>query len=180
MTGIIPGHFIDRPLKRGSLPKTIFALAIAMAVLVLAGCSSISVSDNGNKVKISSPELQTDISLGKAALSEIGVPLYPGAQFDEQSSATLEEQSGSGTKFMGEVDSWTNDPVSQVVAWYKTQLSGKQGFTDLSSTVSKKGEESGLFTFNEGEGTCTVSVAKDVYEHPGRTTIAATRATDLK
>lgn len=132
------------------------------------------VTEENGDISVESDEGKTTVSTTVPSEEEIGIPIYPGAKMYEDSAGSVTTTGDQGKTTYSAAVLYTDDPVSQVVAWYKDKLSGKPGLVDLSSVQG--GEEAGLFMFQSGDTLKTVTIGKDTVTHPGKTSIAVASA----
>lgn len=135
--------------RRRNVKRSVVLLLIAL--VCLAGCGGKGV-------------LTAEVSE-----EDLGVPLYPGAEMIEGASGTVttaseqEKVTWSGARLI------TDDSFSDVVAWYKGRLSGRNGFADMS--MVSKDAEIGMFTFQEGDSIKTVIINHGDGNLEGKTVI---------
>jgi hypothetical protein len=77
---------------------------------------------------------------------DLGVPLYPGATFDDSASATVV----NGTTKAVQATYWTTDPVSSVTAFYQSKLGS-------GLTVMGLGDET-ILDYGGGNNTVTIMI----------------------
>ena len=159
------------------MKKFIGVMLVAMLVVGLAalgGCGGKKTTTVTKTGEIETNEGTTTVTT--VTEKDIGVPIYPGAKMDKNSAGTVKSKNEKGVEVWSAAVLWTEDPVSEVIAWYRDELKGKPGFTDLtqglSSTVT--GEQTGLFAFQEGDAFKMVAIGAGNVDHPGKTEIAIT------
>jgi len=159
------------------MKKFIGVMLVAMLVVGLAalgGCGGKKITTVTKTGEIETDEGTTTVTT--VTEKDIGVPIYPGAKMDKNSAGTVKSKNEKGVEVWSAAVLWTEDPVSEVIAWYRDELKGKPGFTDLtqglSSTVT--GEQMGMFAFQEGDAFKMVTIAEGTVDHPGKTEIAIT------
>ena len=159
------------------MKKFIGVMLVAMLVVGLAalgGCGGKKTTTVTKTGEIETDEGTTTVTT--VTEKDIGVPIYPGAKMDKNSAGTVKSKNEKGVEVWSAAVLWTEDPVSEVIAWYRDELKGKPGFTDLtqglSSTVT--GEQTGLFAFQEGDAFKMVAIGAGNVDHPGKTEIAIT------
>lgn len=141
---------------------------VVTAVIGLIGCGGTSVKlDTGKgKVEISSPKGSVKLQNKAPTESQLGVPVYPNAKFIENSSGSYTQ----GQESVAAAGFTTDDSIDKVVAWYKSKLSGKPQFTDLSTA------EGGMLSFQSGNEIKSVLIAPST-EFKGKTGIVITSGT---
>jgi hypothetical protein len=147
----------------------ILVALLALGLVALVGCG-------GKKTTTKTGEFKTDegtTTVTTVTEEDIGVPVYPGAKMDENASGTVKSKNEKGEEVWSAAVLWTDDPVSEVVAWYRDKLKGKPGFTDLAQglSTSATGQEMGLFAFQEGDDFKMVTISEGTVDHPGETQI---------
>ncbi|MCJ7745098.1 MAG: hypothetical protein MUP40_02245 [Actinobacteria bacterium] len=157
------------------MKKFIRVMLVAMLVVGLAalvGCGGKKTTTTG---EIRTNEGTTTVT-GTVTEKEIGIPIYPGAKMDENSAGTVKSKNEKGEEVWSAAVLWTDDSVSEVVAWYRDKLKGKSGFTDLTQGISTSatGEQMGMFAFQEGDTFKMVTIGKGNVDHPGKTEIGIT------
>lgn len=149
---------------------TLAALAaLALVLSVLGGC--------GNGESEAEKDYQEGSTTGKRTIivkeADLGVPIYPGAKLNEK--ATVEDNSGlEGNWEATEAVLTSDDPADKVIAWYRSELSSKPGFEDLST--NEGGNETGMYYFPVGADSRTVVVTEN---KGGGTKITVTLQKDL-
>lgn len=163
--------------------RRITALLIAAALLAgvagLAGCSGggntetgksdLKVTEENGRLKVEAEESGAEAEKKKLTEEAIGIPVYPGAQMDEEAADSTTKMKEEGKTVWVSAVLYTEDPVSDVVSWYRTRLEKKPGFIDISAT--QESEEVGLFMFQSGDAMKTVTISKGDVDHPGKTII---------
>lgn len=160
------------------MKKFIGVMLVAMLVVGLAalvGCGSKKTTTVTKTGEIETNEGTTTVT-GTITEKEIGIPIYPGAKMDKNAAGTVKSKNEKGEEVWSAAVLWTDDPVSEVVAWYRDKLKGKPGFTDLTQglSVSATEQQMGMFAFQEGDAFKMVTVAEGTVDHPGKTEIAIT------
>ena len=160
------------------MKKFIGVMLVAMLVVGLAalgGCGGKKTTTVTKTGEIETNDGTTTVT-GTITEKEIGIPIYPGAKMDENAAGTVKSKNEKGEEVWSAAVLWTDDPVSEVVAWYRDKLKGKPGFTDLTQGLSMSATEQqmGMFAFQEGDAFKMVTVAEGTVDHPGKTEIAIT------
>lgn len=151
--------------------------ALVMGIVAIAGCGEkkvtvetdegdIEVTEKDGKVTTSDGEGET-YTAEKIDVKDIGIPIYPGAKLQEDSAAAITSEGADGEETGSVAVMETKDPVSEVIAWYKNELSGKTGFTDAS--MAMEGEEVGMLYFQDGDEVKSVIIGAN--EETGATEI---------
>lgn len=158
---------------------------LVLGAVALVGCGSkvtvetengkVTTTEKNGEVKVESEKGDTTVTTTKKVTeAEIGVPIYPNAKMDENASLSAQTKNEKGETTWSTAVLYTQDPVADVVTWYRDKLSGKEGFRDMSLTQG--GEVMGLFMVQSGDAIKTVSIGKNTVDHPGTTTIAIATA----
>jgi hypothetical protein len=159
----------------------VVATLLATLAAVVAGCGTTSETKEGAKIIVPSGQLNVKKS-GKSvtitkggkkttwttkAASEkaLGFPV-PGSATLLKGSAIEVSKSKSSEKWMG-ATFYTDDDVSLVIDYYKSQLSGMDGFSDTSANVG--GQMVGLFSIQSGSDTKSVNIRKAESGEQGKT-----------
>ena len=82
---------------------------------------------------------------------------------DENSAGTVKSKNEKGEEVWSAAVLWTDDPVSEVIAWYRDKLKGKPSFTDLTQGLSASATAArrwGMFAFQEGDTFKMVTIGK--------------------
>jgi zinc-ribbon domain len=167
------------PAAAPAVPKSSSGVKIVLIILgvfvglgILAGAAlmfgiwgisrAVHVDPSGDNVNITTP--LGNMSMGKTEITEaeLGLPIYPGADADEQGSFRIGTSKGS----MGTYMFRTSDSPEQVLEFYRGKLSEK---VDIITTP-----EGGIITSspNENEG-YMITVGRD--EDNGYTVISVVR-----
>ncbi|MBN1290160.1 MAG: hypothetical protein JXA49_11055 [Actinobacteria bacterium] len=144
-------------------------LALIFGVVLVTGCGKnegtvkvgdeeVKYSEEGGEVTLKDEEGEATYS-SKINEEDLGAPIYPGAKMDEDATASVATTGEEGEGSFTVAVFLTEDSVSEVIAWYKGELSGEQNFMDMSSTAG--GEEMGMFTFSSGDKSTTVTITAD-------------------
>lgn len=146
----------------------LLAVALVAGLAALAGCGGVKVSvdEKNGKVQVSTPKGNASVSTKQLTEADLGIPIYPGAKTDENSSLSISGQPGTTQGGVSVAVMWTPDPVSKVISWYKEKLAGKPEFQAQFSTDTEA-----LFTFKDGNNIKLVTIGQDTIDHPGETKI---------
>jgi hypothetical protein len=147
----------SRAEKGGSTLKKalvlILALALAVAVIAIAGCGGdetietpigdVTVEEDNGSVTIETEEgeLTAEGGEGEPSEADLGVPIYPDAEYVEGSgySGTISDETGSFSSAGGE---WTtSDSYDDVVAFYTDELGAP--LSDIDGTTWILGDAAG-------------------------------------
>jgi hypothetical protein len=141
---------------------------VVAAITGLVGCggTSVKVDTGQGKVEISSPQGSVKLQSNAPTEAQLGVPIYPSAKFMENSAGSYTQ----GQQTVAAAGFTTDDSIDKVVAWYKSKLSGKPQFTDLSTP------EGGMLSFQSGSEIKSVLIAPST-EVKGKTGIVITSGT---
>lgn len=145
---------------------------LALGALCLAGCGSkakVSLDGKDGKVEVETEKGDVEIETKAPTEAELGAPIYPGAKAVENASGTVTQgdTSYSASEFV------TDDSVSDVLAWYRDELSGKPGFMDMSAP------EGGLLAFQDGDEFKMVTISTGVMSQEGKTVIVIGSGTGI-
>lgn len=154
----------------------LLAAALVAGAILVTGCGStkVAVDKENGEVEISTPEGNAKVSTKQPTESQIGIPIYPGAKMDENSSLSVSGETGSGTGSIDVAVLWTPDSPDKVIAWYKDALAGKPEFQVQLATDSEA-----LMTFKDGNKVKLVTIGRDTVTHPGMTTIGISSGSGL-
>lgn len=159
---------------RRAFVAAIAALLVA-GVIGLVGCGTKTVKIGDTKVtekngetRVETKEGETTVTTKNPTEEEIGIPIYPGAKMDENSSISGKNEKGEAT-FSAAV-LWTDDDVNKVTAWYKDKLSAKPNFNQVST--AEQGKPATVFMFQSDDNYKMVTVGTGDVDHPGKTVIA--------
>jgi hypothetical protein len=160
------------------MKKFIGVMLVAMFVVGLAALGGCGGKKTTTVTKTGEIETNKGTTTVTATVTEkeIGVPIYPGAKMDKNAAGTVKSKNEKGVEVWSAAVLWTDDPVSEVIAWYRNELKDKPGFTDLTQglTMSATEQQSGLFAFQEGDAFKMVAIGAGNVDHPGKTEIAIT------
>jgi hypothetical protein len=126
----------------------ILALSLVVAVMAIAGCSSddkttvetpvgdVTVEEDNGTVTIDTEdgELTAEGGEGEPSEADLGVSIYPDAEYVEGSgfSGTISDETGSFSSAGGE---WTtSDSIDDVVAFYTDELGEPMAVMDGEAT----------------------------------------------
>jgi len=133
--------------------------ALVMGVVALAGCGEKKVTIEGEEGEVEITEKDGEVTMTgeegdsfttkEISEKDLGIPLYPGAKVQEGTAASVTTEGTDGTESGAIAILETKDSVSEVVAWYKSELSGKTGFVDTSMAI--EGQEVGMFSYQDGD-----------------------------
>lgn len=147
-------------------------LTMIFSCLLTAGCGG---GDDSAKEASTTPNTAEDWKTSDITAEQLGVPIFPGAQMDaEQSGALSGEDAGDEGEWLRGVF-YSDSQVADVKAWYTQQLSGKEGFTDVSMSSSKG--ETGMMTYASGETVYQVIIKTSLMKEKGITEIEITSMT---
>lgn len=164
----------------------IVVLLLTIFLLLGAGCGGkkvtvkteegkVEVSEKSGEVKVKTKEGEATYSQEKITEEDLGVPIYPGASLVKEGSTSVRTKTEEGEGVFMAASFVTGDSIEEVTEWYRSKLSGKQNFMDLSSTVG--GKKSGMFMFQEGGTAKTVTISAGEDEQKGKTLIAISSGT---
>ncbi|MBU1670014.1 MAG: hypothetical protein KKF41_12280 [Actinobacteria bacterium] len=147
----------------------VMVATLMAAALVLVGCGDgvvtietedgeMKISEKKGEVKVSSEEGEATVSSDMPTEAELGVPIYPGAE--------MEENAAFSTDTASVVVLLTGAPADEVVAWYKDQLSDQPGYQLVGETA-----DTAVLTVQSGDTLKMVTIGKGTGDNSNRTTI---------
>lgn len=151
--------------------KRAVVLLLVALVLVSTACL-VGCGEDKAIIKRTDGEVDTGengVSTTEVSEGDLGVPIYPGAEMIEGASGTVTTTSEQGEATWSGAELITDDSFPEVVAWYKEQLSGKNGFADTS--MVSEDTEIGMFTFQEGDSVKTVIINHGGDDLEGKTVV---------
>jgi hypothetical protein len=159
-------------------------VTLLVGLMAAAGCgkkeSGVVVTPEGN-VKYNSKTNEIEVTSdgktktwGVQELSQkaLGVPVPSDAKLQSGTAAVI-SQTGGNQKWSG-ATFWSPETVDAVIAWYKKELSGMQGFQDAST--EQDGVKIGLFTVRTGKDAKSIIVGAGQSGDPGKTKIVIATA----
>lgn len=153
-------------MKKALLVLAAVLMLVAAAGLVGCGGTSVKLDTGQGKVEISSPQGSVNLQNKAPTEAQLGVPIYPNAKFVDNSSGSMTQ----GQETISAAAFTSDDSIDKVVSWYKSKLSGKPQFTDLSTP------EGGMLSFQSGSEIKSVLIAPST-ESKGKTGIVITSGT---
>lgn len=124
------------------MKKLLALTALLLALALITGCGSkVTVTDKEIDVKVKTPEgdVESKVSDDVPTEAELGLPVYPDAEIDEETSGSVETTTEEGTATFKGVSLITDDDFDAVVAWYREKLSGMAGFFDMTMGQADSG-----------------------------------------
>ena len=163
--------------------KLIGVLLVALLVVGIVGVigcggtKNVTIDKNGKKIDVQTENGETKVKTDEGEMTvtssvteeEIGVPFYPGAKMDKEAPGMVTKNAEG--EVTGAVVLWTDDPPSEVIAWYREKLAGKPNFTEMTATADQA-----LFGYQEGDVAKTVAIGIGTVDNPGKTQIAIASA----
>jgi hypothetical protein len=151
---------------------TLMILILALGAIALVGCGGekeeTKVVETGEEeVKVETEKGDIEINKDTPSEEEMDIPVYPDAEAVENAAGSVTE---GGSTFAAR-QYITDDSVDKVLAWYRDELSGEEGFTDMSTA------QGGLMSYQSEDLIKTVTVAPGTGEQAGRTLIVLSTAT---
>lgn len=153
---------------------TVVLLLAGMAMLVGCGGSSGQSSDTGAKATepMQQGGAQGGMQGGRVREPDLtDVPIYPGAEKQTMAAGGPGGMGGAGggtpptgtppSGGMPMVMYTTTDSADTVAAWYREQLSGRDGFTEATGTAGPDGTSATIFTFKVNDITMSVMISTD-------------------
>lgn len=171
-------------MKKSLLVVVVALLAVGLLIFAV-GCGGEKtvktpegeITEEGEETTIETEEGKTTYTEGVSE-KDLGVPIYPGAELDEESAGTVSTETEGGEETWSGAVLWTDDDISKVIDWYKDELKGNPGFTDTSMDL--EGEKVGMFTFQEGDTTKSVIIAEGEEGDLGKVQIVITSGTGFE
>lgn len=173
--------FYERRTALKRITALLLVVGLAAALLLVTGCGGddnsfetpegrVTVEEpqeegQGGKLKVESESGETTIEVSEEAPSEeeLGVPVYPGAEYVEGSGVSGKVTSGEGGEFETSGAEFTSaDGIEQVAAWYRERLGEPMVSTPEETTWIFR-EESGLITtviLQVEEGLTKITIAR--------------------
>ncbi len=161
---------------------TVFlVLLLSIMLLVSAGCGGkkvtvrteegkVEYSEESGKVKVKTEEGEATYGQEDVSEEDLGVPIYPGAKLVKGGGGSVKTKTEEGEGEFMTAAFTTSDSIDEVSEWYRSKLSGKPKFMDLSSTMA--GKKTGMFMFQEGTAAKTVVISAGEGEQEGATVIS--------
>ena len=171
-------------MKKGLLITVVALLAVGLLVFAVGCGSSTTVKTEEGEITEKNGETTIKTEEGETTFTEgvteedLGVPIYPGAELDEESAGTVSTETEGGEETWSAAVLWTDDDISKVIDWYKDELKGKTGYTDTSMDL--EGEKVGMLSFQEGDASKSVIIAEGEEGDPGKVQIVITSGTGLE
>jgi hypothetical protein len=135
------------------------ALAMVLAILAAAGCGDDSTTT------VVTPEGEATLSDKPPGEAELGVPLYPDAEYIPESGGTLTGSTEEGEFATASASYKTEDDFEEVVAWYTERL-GEPSYMSREDpreanwmNIAESGEVV-VVSIDEDEGEVTISIGR--------------------
>jgi hypothetical protein len=152
--------------------KKVIGLLVLVTLLAglvaVAGCAKEEeaivtpegrVTYEDGKITIKGDEETVTWTVSEAGEKVLGVPVPENAELEKGSVAVVEGTEGAPEEKWAGATFYSPDSIDQVIEWYKSELSGKKGFTDTSTELD--GQKVGLFSIRSGD------IIKSVIVNPG-------------
>ena len=137
----------------------ILTLAMIVAVMAAAGCGDDST------VTVVTPEGEATLSDEPPGEAELGVPVYPDAEYIPESGGTLTGTTEEGEFATASASFKTEDSFEEVVAWYIERL-GEPSYLSREDpkdanwmNVAESGEVI-VVSIDEDEGEVVISIGR--------------------
>lgn len=150
-------------MKEAMIALVLLTLVLSLALVV--GCGNkegeVKVSEKDGKVTVSGEEGDSTYEWSDKAPTEaqLGVPIYPGADYVAGSGGSGSVSSTEGEATVAGAEFTTTDSFSKVVDWYTSELGAPMMTTDTEATWM-----SGIESMQSGTGSgdlTTVVVTKE-------------------
>jgi hypothetical protein len=116
----------------------ILAIGLAVALLAITGCGSdsttiqtpegeVTFEEDGGSITFEGDEGSATISDEQPSEAELGVAVYPGAEYIAGSGMTMSGGDAEGGGTVVTASFTTNDSYDDVVAWYNDEI-GEEAF----------------------------------------------------
>ncbi len=155
----------------------VLALGLVISVVALAGCGKkettiktpegeVTVKEGeGGELTIRGEEGETTYKMSEEAPSEeeLGVPIYPGAEYVVGSGGSVKSTSEGEEVTTASGQFTTGDDIEEVISWYRDRLGAPMIENASPREVSwmKSGEDYFVtVSVNEEEGKTTISIAR--------------------
>jgi hypothetical protein len=106
---------------------------------------------------------------GTVSEAELGVPIYPGAEPEKDGTTSISMSGGAAQGWLGVAVYRTNDPIEDVVGFYREKLGSDVKVTES----SRSGKQSAVFQLESPKGWRMVTVAQDEKESVTKIVIAS-------
>jgi len=127
----------------------------------------VSVKKSGNDITITKNGVKTTWTATSPSGKALGVPVPSEATIVKGTAIQVTTSSG-GEKWSG-ASFYTKDTVDSTIAYYKSQLSGMEGYSDTSKTIG--GQMVGLFSIQSGNTVKSVIIKASEAGEQGKTWI---------
>jgi hypothetical protein len=145
----------------------ILAIGLAVALLAITGCGSdsttiqtpegeVTFEEDGGTVTFEGDDGSATLSDEPPTEAELGVAVYPGAEYVPGSGMTMSGSDAEGAGTVVTASFATNDSYDDVVAWYADEL-GEEAFDISTGGV----QEASWLLGDEETDFITVSVASE-------------------
>jgi hypothetical protein len=154
-------------MRKNNSALIVVVFVALLAGMLAAGCGSSGTSKATTPTSPKSKPASTATRTVVPTEAELGVPVYPGAQMDENSALTTTDASGKKEVIAAQM--WTTDGTDPVIAWYKDKLSGKPEFKEM--PVVEAGKNSTILAWKEGDKYKMITIGPGTVDHKGQTVI---------
>ena len=133
---------------------------------VIAPTGKVMVKKSGNVITITKGKTTKTWTVATTSEKALGFPVPSSAKLVSGTAITV--LSGGAEKWLG-ATFYTDDDVNATTSYYKTQLSGMEGFSDTSTNMSN--QPVGLFSVKSGNTVKSVSIRASEAGEQGKTWI---------
>jgi len=133
---------------------------------IIAPTGKVTVKKTGNSITITKGKTTKTWTAATASEKALGFPVPSSGKL--VSGTAIEVKSGNAEKWLG-ATFYTTDSVDATISYYKTQLSGMEGFSDTSTTLSN--QPVGLFSIKSGNTVKSVIIRASETGEQGKTWI---------
>lgn len=174
----------ETPAPRSSNALKIILITLAVLLVLIGGTvagvtyvlrRTVSNIVKVNEGKDGQPNVVLDIpgvpkvsAGGTVTEEQLGVPIYPGAEPERDGSGSVSVGGGSAG-WLGVAAYRTNDPVDEVVAFYREKLGSDVTVAEQSTS----GKKSAVFQLESPKGWRMVTIAEDDSENITKIVIAS-------
>ena len=139
---------------------------------IIAPTGKVTVKKSGNQITITKGSTTKTWTASSTSEKALGFPVPSSAKL--VSGTAIEVKSGSTEKWLG-ATFYTPDSVDATISYYKTQLSGMEGFSDTSTTLNN--QPVGLFSIKSGSTVKSVIIRPAEAGEQGKTWIQVATVT---
>lgn len=147
-------------MRKKALPLFVIA-AVLVTLLLVTGCGKTTVTVDEKELDVETEEGSVKVTTGDVSEEELGMPVYPGAEMDKDAGGSVKTEGADGKASWSTAVLWTDDPLEKVISWYKGELSGLPGYTEVNNMGGTPDEQGAMFMFQSGDTMKTVTIGTD-------------------